>query len=508
MTEKKGHLLDNHLEDGANGTQGKPGMVEVQDEAKAAPTDESQVTPATFNVLKAMVKGWVEEVRRGGRVASLVLEHFYRWLTVSSSRLYDPALYTLVHQLMHRLFLQLLAEFKRFGSDIVFASFDRLVIATSKRELSSAIGYARYVIDAIQKKPIFGAMELRPAKIWDHLYWMDPYNHGGLVCENPDEILAAAVALKQGKVMNVEAQVKVDMAWNIGNYLPPAAEICFLKAMTSLMAEVGYAKRKAKRQGTGTLIGAGILDAEARADVVESVHKPLLKSIRAMPRTSEDGAWKFPFLPGSHMHFKNPALEFIKSVIHVLSLNTELEEEVRDLRRRMLRVIDMTEFNDDANFVNPCAPFRLPQVICEFCNYCRDLDLTRDRDLLPKRADPGITDEDYADPLRAIAGAWSCPACRGEYDRSGIEQRLVDVAHRRLLAWQEQDLKCGRCRSVLAEDLRPHCPSCSGQIRTEYGRGEFVKRMKVFGNIAKFHRLEMLGEVVGWIVERDGWDVV
>ena len=60
--------------------------------------------------------------------------HFYRWLRSPKSLLYDPALGRTLLQLMKKLLLQLLAEFKRLGASIVFADFNRIIIATKKRQ--------------------------------------------------------------------------------------------------------------------------------------------------------------------------------------------------------------------------------------------------------------------------------------------------------------------------------------------------------------------------------------
>jgi DNA polymerase epsilon subunit 1 len=65
--------------------------------------------------------------------------HFYRWLRSPKSLLYDPALGRTLLQLMKKLLLQLVAEFKRLGATIVFADFNRIIIATKKRQEKSTI---------------------------------------------------------------------------------------------------------------------------------------------------------------------------------------------------------------------------------------------------------------------------------------------------------------------------------------------------------------------------------
>ena len=45
----------------------------------------------------------------------------YRWLGSASAPSFDPLLLAIVKNLMHKLFLQLLAELRRFGTRIVYA---------------------------------------------------------------------------------------------------------------------------------------------------------------------------------------------------------------------------------------------------------------------------------------------------------------------------------------------------------------------------------------------------
>ncbi len=49
----------------------------------------------------------------------------------------------------------------------------------------------------------------------------------------------------------------------------------------------------------------------------------------------------FPHRPGSHLRLSNPALELIKCVSHVLSLDTTVEDDVQILRQNLLRAVQV-----------------------------------------------------------------------------------------------------------------------------------------------------------------------
>lgn len=60
----------------------------------------------TFAVLKSMLKSWWGEAARGQAHARLMLEHFWRWISSASSKLFDHAVYRFVHGLMRKTFSQ------------------------------------------------------------------------------------------------------------------------------------------------------------------------------------------------------------------------------------------------------------------------------------------------------------------------------------------------------------------------------------------------------------------
>ncbi|XP_037072410.1 DNA polymerase epsilon catalytic subunit A-like [Pollicipes pollicipes] len=64
-------------------------------------------------------------------------------------------------------------------------------------------------------------------------------------------------------------------------------------------------------------------------------------------RGSEPNAL-FPQLTGSHLLMQNPALEFVKAICKVLSLDQHVEAEVSKLRRDLLKLIGVGEFAAEA----------------------------------------------------------------------------------------------------------------------------------------------------------------
>ncbi|KAI9339371.1 hypothetical protein BDR26DRAFT_919110 [Obelidium mucronatum] len=498
-------------------------------------SDEKNINFRTFRIMREMVQSWQYQFEsRNDRLAEMMLEHLYRWLTSSASRMHDPALFNMIHRLMRKVFLQLVGEFKQLGSQVVYCSFEKLVLSTCKTSLKHAIHYAKYVIETICKKPIFYHIEIAVTQFWDHLIWMDRHNFGGVACNNPEEVIEGREVSDKvdGETMTIE------MRWNIMDYLPPILHKEFEEIIGHYIYEVH--REKATRRAK-SLKGVTEEGQEAPASVnltsflQELVGKHikrklfgLLPNIERRVHSNLPVDHLFPDLPGSHLDFKNPALEFVKTLVAVLELDKSIERDVRVLKRDLLTLLGIKEFSEEAVFVNPCEPFRLPQIICEYCNLTRDMDLTRDRDLLPIQhvideeeiqEEDEQMDKDFSDSeeegldgrnkktaspkrqtrLEIAPREWLCAGCGTEYDRSSIEQKLVDLLSKRLLVWQLQDLKCKLCKNIRARNIDQTC-DCSGEYTTTLPRSEFLRKLKVFKNIGRFYNMEMLQEVVAWIL--------
>jgi DNA polymerase epsilon subunit 1 len=113
--------------------------------------------------------------------------------------------------------------------------------------------------------------------------------------------------------------------------------------------------------------------------------------------TDED----FPELFGCKLKLRCPSLEFIKYICQILSLDKNIVNQITKLKRDLLLLVNVREFSDEAQFVDPSLSFVIPQVIYRFkslkkfksyasqseqffkliclkCHQCKDLDLCRD----------------------------------------------------------------------------------------------------------------------------------
>lgn len=167
------------------------------------------------------------------------------------------------------------------------------------------------------------------------------------------------------------------------------------------------------------------------------------------------------------------ALEFVKIVCHVLSLDKSLKDEVQQVKSNLLRLIGVNEYSEMATWKDNTKTYVLPQVICKVCNNCRDIDLRRD--------------------VHCGEGVWLCPLCKTAYDNLEIEHTLLEVINRQMLTYNLQDLQCQKCRMIKRENLPKLC-ECSGEFLCIINRNDIIDLLHIFKEVSSKFNLYVLNE--------------
>ncbi|EJD53603.1 DUF1744-domain-containing protein [Auricularia subglabra TFB-10046 SS5] len=451
---------------------------------------DAAVSPLTFNVIKSMVRSWLlDKARDLDGPADLVISHFWRWMSSIAAQMHDPGLMRFVHGLMHKTFMQMLAEFKRLGSNVVAADFGSILLVTSKPP-GTAYAYGTYLKGAVTSHELFKHMYLEIDRYYDYLVYMDNANQAAVVCQNPQEVEPPKKSLA------------VTMAWNIENFLPPAVQRIFHESVNFFMISMYRIKREHAessrlplqllRNLTLTQDAAGPKDSSrnkemeaVRSFIATRLTRKMLRSVsnileehkEALMQSAAPGEFAFPVLPGSHLTLHNPALEFVKAVCAVFALAKDFKTEIGILKRNMLDLVGVREFAEEAVFRNPCEPFTLTMVICPCCADMRDMDFCRDVDLLPSA--PGAR------------SAWQCAQCGYDFDKQEIDFALVSIIERLEASFTTQDLRCSKCKQVRSDNVSKHC-ICSGEWRYILSKAEFRRRLRTAVNVATVHNLPLL----------------
>lgn len=459
---------------------------------------ENAFASAGAFVLREMVKQWWTEACAGNTMADIMVQHLIRWVESPSSNLYDRSLHYYIRVMSKKSFQQLMADFRRVGSNVIFASPTRLLLQTTKTEVGNAYAYSQYVLKSIRGSAVFHFIDLEIKEYWDFLVWYDEYNYGGKGCQ---------------EIVEVEAQqLETVMHWQINRFLPAPMQSVFHDWVVEYIEVLHGLKRGDGADGdisstprlTQIPKPAAEVDDEITTILTDRFSKPLKKQIAGLIRRQRDellhpelaSDYVFPVLPGvlvdPNEENHNPVLELVKSLMQVLSLSKTTTLETRLLRRELLALFEVREFSKEGRFENPSASLKLPELTCSACCLIRDLDLCRDEDVLP---DPE-TDGGKGGPK-----AWRCPFCQTEYDRLAQEEKLIGEVYGMIVAWQAQDLKCSKCSSLKVSAFMEHC-SCSGTWTTTMDRDAVNKKLRVMISAAKFHDLKLLEGVAEGVLKQ------
>ncbi|EPE35724.1 DNA/RNA polymerase [Glarea lozoyensis ATCC 20868] len=447
---------------------------------------ENAFAAAGIAVMREMVKAWWTEACKGSPMADIMVQHLVRWVENPDSFLYDRSLHYYVQMMSRKAFQQLMTDFRRVGSHVVFASANRLLLQTTKAEVGNAFAYSQYILKSIKAKPLFHFLDLEIKEYWDYLVWYDEFNYGGKACQ---------------EVVEAENQtLDCIMHWQLNKFLPTSLQPIFHDWVVEFIEIMHKLKRprtivdgvESTPRATQLPVRNLSDDKEDKIVLGKEFEKPLKRQTAGLIRRQREemlhpelaSDYIFPTLPGSHLKFSNPILQLVKSLMQVLSLDKNITLEARLLRKELLALFEVREFSNEARFENPSESLKMQQVICDNCTMARDLDFCRDEDLIPD-----VPGQD------ASTRPWQCGFCHAEYNRLDIEERLIAEVQGMVMEWATQDLKCVKCKSVRVNDFMEHC-ACSGEWGGSLKREDVVKKLGVFKGVAGYYGLKMLRDVV------------
>lgn len=440
--------------------------------------EDSFSSPA-LAILRSLVKDWWDDAMRNNINADSMMNNLVAWVQRKDSHLYDHALHYHVHNLTTKALLQLVGEFRRMNAQVIHANRNKLILQTTKISVENSYAYGQYIVKAARSKPLFNFLDLKIVRYWDILIWMDEYNFGGRYCT---------------QITNSEIQDLVPFSqWHIKKFLPVIFQnefedwlVVFLDSLTSskhngLLGNTQSTPRITQiahiLNGQKKLESNELEEENISNGVIEMFRKPLQKRIEKLYRRQNDSIlnpelkveYNFPKLPGSYLKMRNPVLELVKYICAVFSLSSRRTIEVRLLRKELLAALDVREFSPEATFNNPSASLKIPHVVCDYCNYVKDIDFCRDEE-------------------RDI---WTCSNCSKTYSKVAIEEAVITQFNRLLTQFYMQDFKCSKCHKIRDDNMSEFC-KCSGKWVQTIESHYIEERIKVFNNIATHFGLRFL----------------
>ena len=506
--------------------------------SSASSSTPSGSVARSFAILKQCVTSlFLDCTQRRSLHADLLLQHFHRWMYAHSSSLSDPLLHAHVATLMSQLYRSLLSRLALLGSTLIHASFHRIILCTKKTDPRQAAAYIRFIQDTLLKRPMFSLIGFQVTAEWAALLYLDPYNRSAIhvsVSEEEEKALVAGEEGGGGEGGEVVEPV-VEQRWQMADYLPLRCRqwlLILLKRyllqpyLHSLQHRHNALPHSTSSPSPSSQPVSSSSSSSSPSDCCHSHLLSLLRHIESQlysilidlskPLASPPPDLSFPtHLPGSHLPLTHPGLELTKQLTHILSLDPSTTDTTRTLRDNLFRLLSINAWSAQAAFVNPCRVVLLVDVVCDFCNVMKDVDLCRNggegrRGGLGEEEGEGREGEREGEEGGKGSGrgvrVLQCESCTFAYDARMVEERLMRGVRQRVLRYQLQDLVCRVCGSQQDRYLQRRC-DCSGEYRgqrEEGGREDRVAEWRVMERVCKEYGYHEAHEMIAFLRRMEG----
>lgn len=529
----------------------------------AAPLDELASSAPAFRVVKSLVSQWHTISERvssdSADVVKDLLDHLQRWMGSESALLYDPALARFMAWLTHKMFWQLVSELRGLGATVVYACPSRLILATPKVNTFDALRYAGFLERTIKSKQLFEHIKFEPIlAISAGMLFVDRFNYGAVPAYEEKAVLSgelpstSLLSNSSHRVYGGDDIPEARMSWDVARYLPAPVAVLLSQVIEEFLRRPIVERLRSEDSGPSNMVDHAADDGKpgasaqrpenivcgrataeqaekagnqnARLGGMDSADKPRPSKRGRRARPRGDGyeeevkafmesmrnelfhkvheirekapVLQFPEVPSAYENNsrRDPALEFVRALCYVLSLDEAASEIVADLRIGLLRLLGVREFAKDAQFRNPSITMSLRSIICSFCNAVVDLDLARDVRLWD------TYDQSHGRQEPTTVSAFSCEYCLHPYDMDAIELALIRDAQRLVVAYQVQDLRCGKCRLVKKDNMSQHCGCSGASYELTVDSRSLHASLRAYWKIAEFHQFSLLAQTVQWMM--------
>lgn len=487
-----------------------------------------------LDILKSIIMGWAEDVHRENLYSAVLLSNVHRWFTSSSSTMSTPALYHKIFIQMRHCFMNLITEIELLGGKTIYASFDKLVIATQNTSMSLCLSSVKQIIRSIRSNSMFGAITFNFVRYWRYLLWMDPYNYGGISVDLSSELdipreerdylsqdgsdnnKATPMLAEGGGENSITVNEKgynceLDMFWCIAYCLCPKYRSIFVKCIGQFISMFKYGSGAPSKNETVNYLEqeAGEKSTfDAKTYINKNLKAMLIGIISDMPEKSESEQDKSG---GRLEHEDSYVYQKVLMVTYIcesLGLDQDLKRDIDHLKSDLFSLLGVSEFSCYGEFTNPFERIRMSNYFCLFCSETRTLDINIRHNCDPLRPEDSgglvavILNEE---PVMQSLFSWKCKKCGCDYDIGQVEQEIIQVLKFDMLSWHLQDPVCERCKITKIEDLRETCSNCSGKVVSVLPLATYQRRFRALHNLShSLNKLPILKEMTSRLMNYVG----
>jgi len=437
---------------------------------------------------------------KDGSIGDELLSEMWRWLRSPTSLLYEPELAGFVSQLSRRLFGAFLGRIRKLGGRVVYADYEKVVVATPKSDFPDALRYSKYLLNSLEEQTVaeanvFALLQPEIMRWWSDFLFLGPDDHVGMSVHYEEGMLD--VTDKEAGQFAEEAQV--EDRWDISERFPPATKKRFRTFVMEFLAQLhknrlaAVSKVRLRQEGgaQGCLASQEeqirqLCFAEMRKAIDEHFTPRLLKEVHNI--TAEEMKRRVVERESgqvSHDGVRNLEIDYVVSVCHVLGQEQALEEAVRQMKYTVLQISEVSPHSAAALWKPREKGVKVDSAVCRFCHGTSDIQL------LPG----GLAEQRRLRKETQLASdLWKCPTCQVPYDKVLVESQLLRDLDALLLTQISQEVRCSLCRLPQEYDCQTTC-SCGGEwefadVQTE----ETSAELRRYHAAAQIHQLAWLEE--------------
>lgn len=434
--------------------------------------------PVAWKCLVQLTREWWTQASDGDVSADSCILQLAGWIMSPSSRLWNAKLSHQISTLSNKALKQLNSEFRKFGTNVVHSERDgqRIILSTTKKSAIAALAFSSLVVKEAKAKEQFTYLDITVNETWDFLVWLNSNNYCG-------RLLANMAGTESG-----DGELDYVSTWQMIDYLSPLLSDEFQDWVQQFMVLISECKDAALGLDTQAdsvaVASVRSIPSDFMKGILQQIEKPLSNRVRqlqsryidAVSRDQQNESFGVPKCAGSNPANRpeSPILTFVKTLLAVLSAGA-VDEEFIKLRRRLLAILDVGDFDSASEFKDPASKLVVRDVVCLGCMACIDVDVCQ----------PSLSDK----------FSFQCPRCGVDVDRLFLEEKLVQMLATAVSSYQLQDLRCVKCGKVRPNDMAEYCP-CSGQFKNTIGATDMGSSISVYKHVGKFYDLRLLNDLI------------
>ncbi|KAJ3423383.1 DNA polymerase epsilon catalytic subunit a [Anaeramoeba flamelloides] len=458
-----------------------------------------------METLRVLAIQWMKDChKKQYKFVDSILINFLKWINDTNSKLFDPILQSFIMELINNSFKSLVNELEeKYSAKIIFANLNKIILVTPRSKVSDSLTYMSTVLQGIRKSNniSFRYLDLQPVNLWSTLIFLDEWNFSGLLVpqttdnfqvqengngkQNGEEEEEEELMFEQNWSNDVN-EFKVISTWNIAEFLPNDLHRKYYHFTELFLNEL----LKFKKQSENDMMIENMNDGLSKKTKINkdgyhqgfdgtdpetvSFIQHILKNVFANQLFQTISQFS-----RSNKINNDDIINFIIYVCQVFSFNKKIKPIIENIKKNLLKLVKISSFSQKVQYQNPCTSIVLNNYTCNFCNSSKDLDISRD--------------------INILSGNWMCTSCSQPYNLIKIESKLIQKVNKQLLSYQLQDLKCEKC-GLLRRGLLEHSCQDSGKYINKINKDNFIKELNVLLKISQKHNFERLEELISSIL--------